>query len=58
MLRSTLVFVIVGLILVSAVHAGTGADGLKFLEAKKLEDGVVALESGLLYKGTSLPLID
>jgi hypothetical protein len=41
------------LVAVSVVHAGTSEEGLKFLEAKKLEEGVFALESGLLYKGMS-----
>ena len=54
MVPSTLVFIILSLLLVSAVHAGTSEEGLKFLAAKKLEEGVVALPSGLLYKGMSL----
>jgi len=38
------------LIFVKFVFAGTSEEGLKFLAAKKSEDGVVSLPSGLLYK--------
>jgi FKBP-type peptidyl-prolyl cis-trans isomerase FklB len=34
----------------SFVSAGTTAEGFNYLELKKLEDGVVVLESGLMYK--------
>jgi len=38
--------------LFASVQAGTNEEGLKFLAAKAKEEGVVTLESGLLYKGT------
>lgn len=45
-------FTLFAALLVSAVSAGTNAEGLAFLAAKGKEDGVVTLPSGLLYKGT------
>lgn len=39
-------------LLIANVHAGTNAEGLKYLAAKEKEEGVVKLPSGLLYKGT------
>jgi len=38
------------LLSVSAVLAGTSAEGLKYLAAKKGEEGVVTTGSGLMYK--------
>jgi hypothetical protein len=38
------------LFLLSSVVAGTSEEGLKWLAQKKLEDGVVSLPSGLMYK--------
>ena len=37
-------------ILIATVSAGTNQEGLDFLRAKEAEEGVVKLESGLLYK--------
>ena len=48
--RSLLVALFGFLALVSSVSAGTSEEGQKFLAQKKLEDGVVALPSGLMYK--------
>lgn len=41
---------LVGLLLVVSTLAGTSEDGLKWLAQKKLEDGVVVRDSGLMYK--------
>jgi len=49
MIRTVLFFLISSL-LVNLSLAGTNAEGLKFLAAKEKEEGVVKLESGLLYK--------
>jgi FKBP-type peptidyl-prolyl cis-trans isomerase FklB len=38
------------LLLAAAAHAGTSPEGKTWLEAKAKEDGVVTLESGLMYK--------
>ena len=38
------------LLLLAAANAGTSPEGKTWLEAKAKEDGVVALESGLMYK--------
>ena len=46
-IRSLLIF-LAGLI--ATVSAGTNQEGLAFLKAKETEEGVVKLESGLLYK--------
>ena len=43
-------FAVLLTILVSFVSAGTTAEGLAWLAEKKKEPGVVALESGLMYK--------
>ena len=37
-------------LLLAAAHAGTSPEGKTWLEAKAKEDGVVTLESGLMYK--------
>merc|ERR1719327_2107683 len=37
-------------LLVVAVSAGTNSEGLAFLAKKKTEEGVVTLDSGLMYK--------
>jgi FKBP-type peptidyl-prolyl cis-trans isomerase FklB len=37
-------------LLLTAAHAGTSPEGKSWLEAKAKEDGVVTLESGLMYK--------
>ena len=37
-------------LLLTAAHAGTSPEGKTWLEAKAKEDGVVTLESGLMYK--------
>lgn len=36
--------------IVSVAFAGTSPAGIKYLEAKKLEDGVIETSTGLLYK--------
>jgi hypothetical protein len=41
---------LLALFLVVSALAGTSDEGLKWLAQKKLEDGVVTRESGLLYK--------
>lgn len=46
-IRSTVTYL---LLLVSAVSAGTSEEGLKWLAQKKVEEGVVTLPSGLMYK--------
>lgn len=56
----SLLFALLGfLFLVSSAVAGTTEEGLKWLAQKKLEDGVVSLPSGLMYKeerpGTGTP---
>ena len=38
------------LLLLAAANAGTSPEGKAWLEAKAKEDGVVTLESGLMYK--------
>ena len=38
------------LLLLAAANAGTSPEGKTWLEAKAKEDGVVTLESGLMYK--------
>mmetsp|Transcript_3984 Transcript_3984/g.8468 ORF Transcript_3984/g.8468 Transcript_3984/m.8468 type:complete len:153 (-) Transcript_3984:220-678(-) len=38
------------LLLASSALAGTNEEGLKYLASKEKEDGVVKLESGLMYK--------
>ena len=57
--RSLLVALLGFLFLVSSAVAGTTEEGLKWLAQKKLEDGVVSLPSGLMYKeerpGTGTP---
>ena len=37
-------------LLLAAANAGTSPEGKTWLEAKAKEDGVVTLESGLMYK--------
>jgi FKBP-type peptidyl-prolyl cis-trans isomerase FklB len=44
------IFVFLIAVLASTVSAGTTPEGIQFLEAKKLEEGVVETASGLLYK--------
>jgi hypothetical protein len=50
----TLRFVLFAAFLLAFVNAGTRPEDLKWLQAKALEEGVVATGTGLLYKGTSL----
>ena len=38
------------MLLLAAANAGTSPEGKTWLEAKAKEDGVVTLESGLMYK--------
>jgi FKBP-type peptidyl-prolyl cis-trans isomerase len=45
--RSLLIFIAA---LIATVSAGTNQEGLAFLKAKAAEEGVVTLDSGLLYK--------
>ena len=45
-----LLFALVGLLLVVSTLAGTTEEGKKWLAQKKLEDGVITRESGLMYK--------
>jgi len=45
-----LLLALIGLLLVVSTLAGTSEDGLKWLAQKKLEDGVVTRDSGLMYK--------
>ena len=40
-------------VLLALAHAGTRPEDLKWLQAKKEGEGVVTLESGLMYKGES-----
>lgn len=46
-IRSLLIFIAA---LIVTVSAGTNQEGLAFLKAKEAEDGVVKLDSGMLYK--------
>lgn len=46
-IRSLLIFIAA---LIATVSAGTNQEGLAFLKTKEAEDGVVKLDSGLLYK--------
>jgi hypothetical protein len=39
------------LTIIATVSAGTNQEGLDFLAAKVKEEGVVKLDSGLMYKG-------
>ena len=48
----TLRFVLFVAFLLAFVAAGTRPEDMKWLQAKALEDGVVATGTGLLYKGT------
>lgn len=41
-------------VLVATVSAGTNQEGLAFLAKKATEDGVVKLDSGLMYKGKEI----
>jgi hypothetical protein len=47
----SLLFLFLGIVMVATVSAGTNQAGLDFLAKKSLEDGVVKLDSGLMYKG-------
>jgi hypothetical protein len=46
----SLLLLFLGVIVVT-VSAGTNQEGLDFLSKKSTEDGVVKLDSGLMYKG-------
>ena len=49
--RSIFLFLVLA---VAAVSAGTNQEGLAFLARKANEDGVVKLDSGMMYKGMSI----
>lgn len=49
-LSSLLTILLALLVAVVQVSAGTSEEGLKFLAAKEIEEGVVKLDSGLMYK--------
>ena len=40
---------VIACLLLAAANAGTSPEGKTWLEAKAKEDGVVTLESGLMY---------
>jgi Domain amino terminal to FKBP-type peptidyl-prolyl isomerase len=46
----SLILLFVG-VLIATVSAGTNQEGLDFLAKKATEEGVVKLDSGLMYKG-------
>jgi hypothetical protein len=51
--RSIFLFLVLA---VAAVSAGTNQEGLAFLAKKATEDGVVKLDSGMMYKGMSITI--
>jgi hypothetical protein len=51
--RSIFLFLVLA---VAAVSAGTNQEGLAFLAKKATENGVVTLDSGMMYKGMSITI--